>query len=143
MKIKVNEDNLTKLGKALDKANGAATKHVAVPANILALASKAEDSLDSSGLPITRRVGVQAIWHAAGASTLAYRYKMTRTRITLTRGTKYWFLTKVDRVGVHPQQREHYRIIISSAQRDRVVAEALRSFDVRIEAAEAPPANAG
>lgn len=137
MKIKVTDDNLTKLWDTLDKANGKANKHVALPGDIFALVTKAEDSLNNSGLPIGERAGAQVIWHAAGASARAYRYRMVRTQIILTRGTKHWFLTDLQRVSVYPQQREHYRIKISPAQRDRIVVEALRTFDVSIEAAEA------
>jgi hypothetical protein len=137
MKIKVTDDNLTKLWDTLDKVNGKANKHVALPDDIFALATKAEESLKSSGLRIAERAGAQVTWHAAGASALAYRYRMVRTRITLTRGAKHWFLTDLQRVSVYPQQREHYRINISPAQRDRIVVEALRTFDVTIEAAEA------
>lgn len=141
MKIKVTDDNLTKLWDALDQANGNAKKHVALPGDIFAVATKAEESLSSSGLPIRERAGAQVVWHGAGAPVLAYRYKMARTQITLTRGAKHWFLTDVKRVGVYPKQGEHYRISISSAQRERMVTAALRTFDVRSVTAvvTAPP----
>jgi hypothetical protein len=69
---------------------------------------------------------------------------MARTRITLTRGAKDWFMTDVKRVGVYPKQGEHYRISISTAQRDRIVAVALRIFEVRnaVASANAAPAMA-
>lgn len=142
MKIKVAGDNLTRLWDASDRANGEAKKHVALPGDIFALATKAEESLSSSGLPISERAGVQVVWHGAGASVVAYRYKMARTRVTLTRGAKGWFMTDVKRVGVYPKPGEHYRISISTAQRDRIVAAALRSFEVRnkVAGANATPA---
>ena len=136
MKIKVTDDNLTKIWDALDEANGNAKKHVALPGDVFGLAIKAEQSLSLSGLPVRARVGARVVWHGAGASALAYRYKMARTRITLTRGVKGWFMTDVQRVRVHPKQSEHYRISISTAQRDRIVATALRTFEVRNAAAE-------
>lgn len=140
MRIKVTDDNLTKLWDALDEANGSAKRHVALPGDVFALETKAEECLSSRGLPARERVGAQVVWHGGGASTLAYRYKMARTRITLTRGAKDWFLTDVKRVGVYPKQGEHYRISISSAQRDRIVAMPLRTFEVHTAVASAAPA---
>lgn len=140
MHIKVTDDNLSKVWDALDRANGKAKAHVALPGDVLALATKAEGSLSSRGLPVRARVGAQVVWHGGGASALAYRYKMARTRITLTRGAKDWFLTDVKRVGVYPKQGEHFRISISPAQRDRIVAMALRTFEVRDAGAGAAPA---
>lgn len=136
MKIKVTDDNLTKIWDALDRANGKAKAHVALPGDVFALATKAEESLSSRGLSARDRAGAQVVWHGGGASALAYRYKMTRTRITLIRGAKDWFLTDVARVGVYPRQGEHYRISISPAQRDRIVRTALHSFEVRNVIAE-------
>jgi hypothetical protein len=144
MKIKVADDNLTKIWDALDKANGNAKKRVALPGDVFALATKAEQSLSGSGLPAPARVGATVVWHGAGASALAYRYKMARTCITLTRGAKDWFMTDVQRIGVYPKQGEHFCISISIAQRDHIVATALRSFAVRNAAAglDAAPASA-
>ena len=142
MKIKVADNNLTKLWDALDQANGNAKKHVALPGDVFALATRAEQSLSNSGLPVRERVGTKVVWHGAGASVLAYRYKMARTCITLTRGAKDWFMTDVKRVGLHPKLGEHYRISISTAQRDRMVTAALRTFEVRnaVAGANAAPA---
>ncbi len=56
---------------------------------------------------------------------------MFRTRITLRRGSKSWFLTDLERNSVYPRQSELYRITISSAQRHRIVAGALAAFQVR------------
>ncbi len=136
MKIKVTDDNLTKIWEALDGANGKAKKHVALPGDVFALATKAEQTLSRSGLPVRARVGAKVVWHGAGPPVLAYRYKMARTCITLTRGAKGWFMTDARRVGVYPKQTEHYRISISPAQRDRIVATALRTFEIRNAAAD-------
>lgn len=131
MKIKLTDDNLAKLWDALDKANKTARKHVALPGDVFGLAVRAEASLSNRGVPAKQRAGAQVVWHADGAHALAYRYKMTRTCITLTRGAKHWFMTDVKRVDTYPKQREHYRMSISAAQRDRIVAHVLHSFDVR------------
>lgn len=139
MKIKVANDNVTKLWDALDEANKTAKRHVAVPGDVFALATKAEESLNSRGVPARQRVGAQVVWHGAGAPVIAYRYKIIRTRITLTRGAKSWLTTDVKRVGAYPKQREHYRISITPAQRDRIVVAALRSFEVRTTAAPGMP----
>ncbi|MGY4598108.1 hypothetical protein ACVWXL_005854 [Bradyrhizobium sp. GM22.5] len=139
MRIKVTDDNLSKVWDALDRANGKAKAHVALPGDVFALAIKAEGSLSSRGLPARERAGAQVVWHGGGASAQAYRYKMARTCITLTRGAKEWFLTDVKRVGVYPRQGEHYRIRISPAQRDRIVATVLRTIEVRNVVSSAAP----
>ena len=136
MRIKVTDDNQERLKAALDSANGNAWRHAAAPRHVQNLAVRAEETLKASGLPAWARVGAEVVWHGAGASALAYRYKMARTQITLTRGAKHWFLTDAKRVGVSPKRSEHYRISISSAQRDRIIATALRTFEVRCTAAD-------
>ncbi|KQT12899.1 hypothetical protein ASG57_08070 [Bradyrhizobium sp. Leaf396] len=127
----MNDGNVMRLRAALNGANGKAQKHTAVVADILALSNRAERSLIAAGIPGRARAGAEVVWHAAGPMAKAYGYKMTRTYLTLTRGTRDWFLTEVKRVGVYPQQSERYRIGISTAQRDHIVATALRTFEVR------------
>jgi hypothetical protein len=143
VKIKVTDENLTKIWDALDRANGEARKNAALPGDIFALANRAEASLIASGLPTRGRSGCEVVWHAGGPSANAYSYKMLRTRITLTRGTESWFLTGLERIGVYPRQSELYRITISPAQRQRSVAVALTAFQARDkrEANTAPAAN--
>jgi hypothetical protein len=134
MKIKVTDDALLPISDALDRANGKAQKHTALPGDIFALAARAEESLISSGLPTRERAGAEVIWHGAGPTANAYGYRMTRTRVILSRGRNNWFLTGLERVGVYPRQSELYRITISPAQRERVVATALRSYQIRDDA---------
>lgn len=131
MQIKVSDGNLTRLWEALERANGKAQKHTALPGDIFALAAKAEESLTNSGIPVRERVGAEVVWHGAGPTAKAYGYKMTRTRIELTRRKTGWFMTGAERVGVYPRQSELYRITIGRAQRDRVIAAALRGYQVR------------
>jgi len=131
MRIKVTDDNHEQIKAALDSANGNSQRHTATPRDVQNLAARAEETLKASGLPASARMGAKVIWRGAGASALAYRYMMARTCITLTRGGKHWYLTDAKRVGVSPKRSEHYRICISAAQRDRIVATALRTFEVR------------
>lgn len=131
MKIKVVDEHLTKIWDALDRANGKAQTNTALPGNIFALANKAEASLIASGLPARDRSGSEVAWQRGGPSANAYSYKMLRTRITLTRGIESWFLTGLERVGVYPHQSELYRITLSPAERQRIVAVALAAFQVR------------
>jgi hypothetical protein len=131
VKIKVADNNLTRIWDALECANGKAKKHTALPGDVFALATRAEESLTKSGLPVRDRAGAEVIWHGAGPAANAYGYKMTRTRLALTRGRDSWFLTGLDRVGVSPRQNELYRIAISPGQHDRIVATTLRTFEVR------------
>lgn len=133
MKIKIVDDNITKLGAALDQANGHALKNVALVGDIFALADRAERSLTDRGLPIRERTGTEAAWPAKGPVARAYRYKMQRTLLTVQRGSRGWFLTGVQRISAYPQQGEHYQITISDRQRDRIVAAALTSFHVRTD----------
>ena len=142
MRIKVTDANHERLKAALNGANGKAQKHTASPDDILVLANRAERSLMAAGIPGHARAGAEVIWHAAGPAAKAYGYKMTRTYVALSRGRRDWFLTEVKRIGVYPQQSERYRIGISTAQRDRIVATALRTFEVRNGAAELNAASA-
>jgi hypothetical protein len=131
VKIKVTDENLTKIWDALDRSNGKARKNTALPGDVFALAERAEQSLADSGLPLREHSGTEVRWHAAGATANAYGYRMLRTRISLTRGTKGWFLTGLERVELPPRQNEFYRLVISPAQRERIVAAALATFEVR------------
>ena len=131
MRIKVTDDNYERLEAALDSANGNSRRHTATAGDVQNLAARAEETLKASGLPASARVGAKVVWHGAGASALAYRYMMARTCITLIRGGKHWYMTDAKRVDVSPKRSEHYRICISAAQRDRIVAAARRTVEVR------------
>jgi hypothetical protein len=131
VKIKIIDDNLTKICDVLDRAHGRARRHVATPGDLFALANRAEETLTASGLLARERAGAEVVWNGAGPSARAYGYKMTRTRITLLRGVNAWFLTKAERVGVRPGQSELYHVPISPAQGDRITAVALAPFRVR------------
>ncbi len=80
MLFKATDDILSKLWDALDEANGNAKKHVALPGDVFGLATKAEESLSSCGLPARERVGAQVVWHGAGAPSWPTRSGRPRSR---------------------------------------------------------------
>jgi hypothetical protein len=128
LKIKVDDTNRFKLQEALDRVNGDAYAHVASTADVIAVAARAEASLDDCSVPLRERRG----WCDKGPAAKSYGYKRNQTSLTLLRGAgHHWFLTRAARVGGHPRQSEQYRITISAAQRDRIIKTALADFEVR------------
>lgn len=71
-------------------------------------------------------------WHDSCAAANAYRYAMTRTRLTIERGhaNGQWHLTGVIRTQVYPQQAEEFDIRISCDQANWLVRRALRLYSV-------------
>lgn len=61
----MTDHNLTKIWDALEKANGNAEKHVALPGDAFALPTKAEEFPSSHGLSAKDRAGAQVVWHGA------------------------------------------------------------------------------
>lgn len=138
--ILINPNNATALEAALAKANGRAAKHTATAADVFGLAERAELHLDIDLLPKSRRPGAEVAWHAKGPFAQAYRYRMTRTKLSIRRGRKGWYLIGAQRVHLYPGQRELFHFMISVAQRDMIISRTLAPYALHIDqdAADAP-----
>lgn len=115
---------------ALKAVNGnAASFTLTTGGEIRAIAHTAEGRLSTSGISEKLRRGTVATFTPSGPRANAYKYATASTRITLLRGTAgRWFLTKVERVDVHPKQRERLTIKITPEAREAVIKHALAPF---------------
>jgi len=89
-------------------------------------AAMAEERL--SGVAASRRAGAIVHYRPAGPGAISYKYAANSTAITLKRGRASWFLTGVSRDRVYPQQSELLEVHITEAQRDEIVANAVKGF---------------
>ena len=135
MRILITSNNERHLAAALGEANGLARKNTATVANVFAVAERAELQLDIDELPKTRRLGAEAVWHGSGPWARAYGYKMTRTKLTIRRGVKGWYLVGAERISLYPGESECFYVLISAAQRDWIIQHVLTPYAVRSPAA--------
>jgi hypothetical protein len=135
MKVRITDDNLAALTKAIATAQSARCEvNVVTPERLLQMATKAEQRILAL-LPKSHAAGVAYEYAAAGPASKSYRYQQGATSIRMERGAEHWFLTDVQRIQVWPEQHARDALIVQPAQRakaiDRFLAEA------RIEVAPA------
>ena len=91
---------------ALALANGRASSHAATAGTCVRFAERAEHELASLDLPLGQRAGATLIADSGLRLPAAYKYDVTRTRVTLIRRRDGWALicaTKHrDRGTAHP-----------------------------------------
>jgi len=99
--MKINIFDTEKLCVALDQVNGAATKHTASAADILAQATAAEAHLDRLGIAKKSRPGAARHYVSGAAVANAYKWHgRVANRIRLLRGSSGWFVTSIERFEV-------------------------------------------
>lgn len=107
LKIKVCEENAVKIADALEAVNGRAERWTISSAyEVEEVARRAERWLDKAHLPKGRRRGAEVSFTPAGPAAQAYGNGVISTHIVLRRGTRDWFLVKVERVTLPPGRRE-------------------------------------
>lgn len=143
MRILIISSNERDLAAALAKVNGGARKNTATVANVFAVAERAEMLLDIDELPKSRRLGAEAVWHGSGPLARAYSYKMTRTKLTIRRGAKGWYLVGAERISLYPGEGECFYVLISPGQRDWIIQHVLTPYALRSPKAEPTVNSAG
>lgn len=94
--IKIHKDNATAIEAALAAVNGRATAHAYTSAaEIIAIASAAEQRMETLGISKKDRTGARA--HAVSGDRVpnAYKYSRQGTRATIERKSATWHLTHV------------------------------------------------
>ena len=129
MKIKIAQQNATKIYEALASVNGKAVSFtISTYSAVAAYAAAAEKMLEQSQLPKAERGGVVAQIRPAGPSASAYKYAAKSTTIRIERGPTYWFLVGVSETTVYPKEAESIAVTISPAQRDTIARKALAGY---------------
>jgi hypothetical protein len=122
------ESALAAVQAALDEVNGRARSFVLKHASIVFdTAEVAEIELEERFLTQRERVGATVTYIPAGPSANAYRNSAQSTKITLTRRTKGWYLTAVERTQVWPRNPIKMHI--------KATAEAAKTAAVRVAGA--------
>ena len=133
MKIKITTENAAKINEALDAVNGKATAFtIHFYDDVMKYAEQIEKMLEKSHLPKAERGGVIAVIRPAGPSANAYKYAAKSTAITIERGSKDWFLTKVSEASVFPKQNESATVKITPAQRDTITKKAVEAYTIAV-----------
>ena len=131
MKIKIAQQNATKIYEALASVNGKAVSFtISSYSAVAAYAAAAEKMLEQSQLPKDERHGVVAQIRPFGPSSRAYKYAAKSTTIRIERGLKDWFLVAVSETTVYPKEAESIAVTISPAQRDTIARKALAGYRV-------------
>ena len=131
MKLKIAQQNATKIYEALASVNGKASSFtVSSHSAVAAYAAAVEKMLEQSQLPKDERGGVVAQIRPPGPSANAYKYAAKSTSIRIERGSKAWFLVGVSATTVYPKQPESVAVTISPAQRDTIARKALADYRV-------------
>ena len=129
MKIKVAQQNATKIYEALAAVNGKAVSFtISSHSAVAAYAAAVEKLLEQSQLPKAERGGVVAQIRPSGPSASAYKYPAKSTTIRIERGPKDWFLVGVSETTVYPKEAESIAVTISPAQRDTIARQALADY---------------
>lgn len=130
MKIRVSFDHKDKIEDALLAVNGLYSTHTITDYwQVSSLAREAEKRLETLGLPQRLRKGALYRVRSGAALPRSYRYPRRVTFITLSRGTKDWFLVRVE-AGEAWREAQDPRLGLTREQ-DAYVRERLRSmYDV-------------
>jgi hypothetical protein len=132
MKIKICAENEAAIVEALAAVNGRARAFtIDSLLGVLWGSRNAEARLEKAGVPKARRGGTYALCRPAGPSARSYDSGAISTEIRVERGSRDWFLTKVERATVWPLQGERLDVYITAAARDDVVRVALAPFKVQ------------
>lgn len=100
MRIKITDT--AAIDAALAAANGRAHTHAYTSAaQLAALADRAEARLEALGVAKAKRKGARVTARSGDRLPNAYKYRVTRTSVTLERGASDWFVT-------HVAAREYY-----------------------------------
>lgn len=101
MKIRIHEDNAEKIIAALKAANVRDGVHKYTEwQEIDYLAQQAENRLNSVSLPIKARSGATFTSTSGEKVANSYKYMRAATQVTITRGSKDWFLTDVQSTSI-------------------------------------------
>lgn len=130
--IKEEATNLQndKAQQMLDEVNGRAKSFTLDISDLSKIAQRAENQLDESGLPKSKRVGAIVFYAPAGPSAKRYKYNAISTTVTLRRVKNGWRLIDASRCSARPQEPEHFRVRISPEQSEIITAHAMRNYIV-------------
>jgi hypothetical protein len=93
MKIKITDPKILKL---VDDTNGRKTAHTFDSDDVRSLGEWAESKLEAMKLPKNHRSGVALRIESSEAVSGRYKYSRDGNVVTLTRGSKDWFLTSFE-----------------------------------------------
>lgn len=93
-RVKVTDE--TGVQQMLDEGQGRASARTVSFSDVVALAKYGEDQLAKLGVPQKIRTGAQASYYPPSVPN-SYNYAASGTFMTVTRGTKDWYLTSVAR----------------------------------------------
>ena len=114
--MKIKRDNCA---ATLAAVNGKAEQHTYSPRELQRVAERAEEQLESLGIPKGERPGAIVRCVSGGTVPSAYKYPRKLTSVRLTRTSSGWWLTDCMAVD---GRKGHETLYLTSAQDDTAVA---------------------
>lgn len=128
--MKINVTNTEKLDAELARINGRATSHTAKPRIIRGQAESAERELQSKGLAKKDLPGVSAVFCSSPKMPSAYKNTRLVNFITIERFATGWFVTKITKSEVYPDQDDDLSFKVSRKQADKITKHALKGIQI-------------
>jgi hypothetical protein len=126
--MKINVKNETKLQAELDKLQAKCNARTKSADDIQAIATQAEERLESMGFPKNARVGATCLSYEAGLPQ-SYKYQAETTLIGLERGVSGWFVIRLVRTIIWPKTPSTQTITLSEPQQSYLSAKLAKPFD--------------
>ena len=132
--IIIKESNRDRLEAALHEVNGRAQRHAITDlAELEDIASMATTRLQPLTQAEQRGAEVDYL-PPGGVEASSYGgYRVVTTRVRLRRQASGWALVGAEKVERDPRAAEQMELLISPAQRDRLIERALTKFTIREE----------
>lgn len=129
--IKIEAANIAAIAAALAEINGKSIQHTFSAEEILAVANRAEKSLEELGIAKSNRKG--ALLVATSGSPVAKCYKSGRNAnmATLSRTATGWVLTDAVMETIWPSQGGERQLYLTEQQRDLAITATTKKFKVK------------
>jgi hypothetical protein len=109
-----------------EEINGKADSFTLRARDALESAAWAEERLEALGVPKSARAGVELVRSSGGPSANAYKHGAIGTAYTLRRTSAgHYDLVSINRVTIHPRQKEIKALRVSEAARDAIHQKAM------------------
>lgn len=123
----------------LGGVNGKAHMHTLGASEVIELAEEAERVLKSKGVLVKNRTGAEFEFRPEGKIANATYARKAGPQITtfvkMVRVTDGWRLVEARRENAWCNQKAHWRLVVSEAARDDLIAKAMDSISVRSDTA--------
>ncbi len=130
MKIKITQQNETKINAAFNSLNGKAQSHTANASEVFELATAMENKLSELQIAKKDRSGAKASGMSGGAVPHAYKWQRAVNVYHIERGEEAWFLVKIIKTEIYGSARSDI-LSLTPSQRDIAISKFTAQFSVQ------------